>query len=209
MIVRITGKLTDVNSEYAILERDGICYEILIPAFMENILRDDIGQTIVFHTLEYFEGSAVGGNLYHRLIGFIESADRDFFVEFVKVRGLGYRKALRAFAAPTREIANAIEQEDVKRLMSLPEIGKRTAQQIIASLKGKLDQFIWGEAATPMGETEELTRQEREALEILIQLGERRNEALQMIRTICQKNSSLKDAGLIVEAVYKHKAGHI
>ncbi len=209
MIVRITGKLTDVNSEYAILERDGICYEILIPAFMENILRDDIGQTIVFHTLEYFEGSAVGGNLYHRLIGFIESADRDFFVEFVKVRGLGYRKALRAFAAPAREIANAIEQEDVKRLMSLPEIGKRTAQQIIASLKGKLDQFIWGEAATPMGETEELTRQEREALEILIQLGERRNEALQMIRTICQKNSSLKDAGLIVEAVYKHKAGHI
>jgi len=209
MIVRITGQLIDVNSEFAILEREGICYQILIPAFMENILQEDIGQTIIFHTLEYFEGSAVGGNLYHRLIGFVEPADRDFFVEFVKVRGLGYRKALRAFAAPAREIANAIEQEDVKRLITLPEIGKRTAQQIIASLKGKLDQFVWGQIVSSSGEVDELTEIQRQALEILIQLGERRNEALQMIKEICQKDTSFKDAGLIVEAVYKQKAGRV
>ncbi len=209
MIIKITGKLIEIASESAIIERDGICYQILIPAFLQEFLQSNLNDIITFHTLEYLEGSSVGGNLYPRMIGFIDPTDRDFFLEFVKVKGLGYRKALRAFAAPAREIANAIEQSNVKWLMKLPEIGKRSAEQIIASLKGKLSQFAWEKSQTQIAASDELTQIQREALEILIQLGEKRNDAIQMITEICKKDNSLNDAGLIVESVYKQKAGRI
>ncbi len=208
MIIRITGQLIDINSERAIIERDGICYEIHIPAFLQESLQLNLNKSVTFYTLEYFEGSGPGGNLFPRLIGFIDPTDRDFFTEFVKVKGLGYRKALRAFAKPAQDIANAIEQANVKWLTKLPEIGKRSAEQIIASLKGKLNQFVW-KSTEKVNRQDELTQIQREALEILIQLGEKRNEAIQMIMEICDKDKSIKDAGLIVEAVYKQKAGRI
>ncbi len=209
MIVRITGQLIELNADSAILERDGICYEILIPAFLMESLQPNINTAVTFYTLEYLEGSGVGGNLFPKLIGFTDPTDREFFIEFVKVKGLGYRKALRAFAAPARDIAGAIEQSDSKWLTKLPEIGKRSAEQIIASLKGKLNQFVWNQMPTQTSQTDDFTQTQQQALEILIQLGEKRSEAIQMITEICKKNPQLDDAGAIVEAVYKQKAGRV
>ena len=97
MIVRITGKLVSANGDGAILDRDGVCYEVFVPAFALNALVNKLGQTVTLHTIEYYEGSAMGGNIYPRLVGFLEQDDRLFFIEFIKVKGLGYRKALRAF----------------------------------------------------------------------------------------------------------------
>ena len=132
-------------------------------------------------------------------------------MEFIKVKGLGYRKALKALALPISEIATAIENADVKLLSHLPEIGKRTSEQLVASLKGKLDRFAYAGQRTVVGEPvlEELDQLQREALEVLIQLGEKRNEAVEMIQKISKADPSITDPGKIVEAVYRRKAGMI
>jgi Holliday junction DNA helicase RuvA len=209
MIVRITGRLAAVSDENVVVDRDGLAYEILIPAFAKDVLAARVGQTITMHTLEYYEGSAMGGNLFPRLVGFLEMDDRDFFLEFIKVKGVGYRKALRACAQPVRQIASAIERGDTRVLSTLPEIGKRTAEQMIVSLRGKLSRFSWGggEEVEVIDRPEDLNQVQREALEILIQLGERRNEAVELIEKTCAANKDITDPGKIVEAVYKRKAG--
>jgi Holliday junction DNA helicase RuvA len=212
MIVRITGKLVSVNDANVVLDRDGVWQEIHIPTFAHGLLSGKVGQSITLYTIEYYEGTAVGGNLFPRLVGFIEPEDREFFMEFIKVKGLGYRKALKAFALPINEIASAIEQGDVKLLSRLPEIGKRTSEQLVASLKGKLDRFVYPGQTPTIGEPQpgdDLNQLQREALEVLIQLGEKRNEAVEMIQKICKADSSITDPGKIVEAVYRRKAGMI
>jgi Holliday junction DNA helicase RuvA len=145
----------------------------------------------------------MGGNLYPRLLGFLNVTDRSFFLEFVKVKGMGMRKALRAMAKPPAWIADVIERGDVKLLATLPEVGKRTADQLVASLKGKLQRFAVLQtlpAGTP------LTQAQREALEILLQLGERRAEAAELVARV-SVDKALTDPARIVEAVYKLKSG--
>jgi len=205
MIVRITGKLVQVDKETAVLDRDGIFYELHLPTFAAASLADRIGQDVTLHTIHYVEGTAVGANQYPRLIGFPEVMDRAFFLEFVKVKGMGMRRALRAFARPASWIAGAVEQGDVKLLTTLPELGKRTAEQLIASLKGKLDQFAYPAQTEP---AEEFTQAQKEALEILLQLGERRSEAVAFVQQV-SKDKRSTDPAKIVEDVYRLKSGQI
>jgi Holliday junction DNA helicase RuvA len=210
MIVRITGTLAEINNDTVVLDRDGVCYEVHMPAFAIDSLSGKMGQSILLHTIEYYEGSAVGGNLFPRLVGFIHPDERAFFLEFIKVKGMGYRKSLRALAEPVGEIATAIEQADTRYLSNLPEIGKRTAEQLVATLKGKLGRYtsLEGEARSAVKEEEDhLDQLQREALEVLMQLGEKRNEAVEFIQKVCAADAGLTDPGRIVEAVYRRKAG--
>ena len=51
------------------------------------------------------------------------------------------RKALKAMGRPVKELADAIQRQDVKWLTTLPGIGKTTAEQIIATLRSKVTRF--------------------------------------------------------------------
>ena len=149
--------------------------EVLTPAVDEPALRARLGQEAAFHTLLYLEGDAARGNLEPRLVGFLRAEDRAFFDLFVTVKGIGPRRALRALAAPVARIASAIEARDSRFLVGLPEIGKRTAEQVIAELAGKLKDFAV--AAETGEERPELSNDEQEAVAALVALGERRSDA--------------------------------
>ena len=144
-----------------------------------------------------------------RLIGFGCEADRDFFRLFTTVKGIGVRKALRAMVRPVAEVAAAIQAKDAKMLVALPEIGKRTAQQIIAELKGKMTDYAL-EAAHKVGFARKpMTDIEREALEILLQLGEKRSEAEDFITRATSSDEEIKTTDALVQYVYRIKAGTV
>ena len=142
--------------------------------------------------------------MFPKLVGFISSQDREFFNSFIRVKGLGIRRALRAFAAPAGAIASAIEQGDVQFLATLPEIGKRTAAQLVAGLKGKMQKFLG--AADQHISAASLQEHQSLALEILLKLGEPRSEALELINQTQSRFPDIKDPGELIEAAYKFKA---
>ena len=58
----------------------------------------------------------------------------------LKVKGVGPKSALAILAGATSdEIISAIEKQDVVYLMKFPGVGKKSAQQIILDLQGKID----------------------------------------------------------------------
>jgi len=156
--------------------------------------------------MEYYEGTPSGGNLIPRMVGFLNASERDFFTKFISVKGIGIKKGLRALSIPIATIAAAIEDGDDKTLMSLPEVGKRTAQQIIAELKGKLQTFAVGAEPGKPAETR-LKPFQVEALEILIAWGERRSEAMELIELACEKHPDINSAEALVPLVYRLKQG--
>nr|MBA3273567.1 Holliday junction branch migration protein RuvA [Chthoniobacterales bacterium] len=113
--------------------------------------------------------------------------DKRFFEKFITVKGIGPRKALRALALPAGEIAQAIEMKDAKFLTQLPEVGKRTAEQIIAELSGKVKDFATpfdpGRAGAGIGGTpiQRRNNTEEDAIATLMALGDRRNDAEQLL----------------------------
>ena len=205
MIAKLEGKLVSLDTESCLLQVGDIGYEIMLPGYVVNKLSDRIGADVTFCTMEFYEGTAAGGNLIPRMVGFLNPAERDFFNRFVSVKGIGIRKALRCLSIPIANIAAAIEDGDEKMLQSLPSVGKRMASQIIAELKGKLKSFAVGaeEAAARAA----FKPFQAEAIEILIAWGEKRNEAIELIELACSRHPDIKSAEQLVPLVYRLKQG--
>lgn len=207
MIVRIQGKLVELGEEAAVIDRDGLAYEILVPSYARGELAADLGDVVSLHTLQYFEGSAAGANLTPRLIGFLHAEDRAFFRLFISAKNVGIRKALKALSSPIARIASAIEAGDVKFLATLPGIGKRMAEQIVAELRGKAAAHAASSfPADPAIARPAFSGVQQDAIEILVAWGDSRNDAERWIARLAQSGQELAGPDEWVTAVYRLKS---
>ena len=203
MICRITGRVASVSEDTVVVDVGGISYEILAPAAALGQIHDRIGNELSLFTIQYFEGNPAGSHLTPRLVGFLTENDRAFFNQFTRVKGISIRRALRAMSLPAHQLAAAIEQGDARLLTSLPEIGKKTAAQVIAELQGKLHVFVEPSAAPRP--PSELTEAQRVAVDILVQWGDRRADAQRWIAAAVEQDADLTGPDAIVRAAYRLK----
>jgi len=220
MIARIHGLLQSISHGTAIvrvgsLEQGALDYELLLPAFVESRLGGSINQNVSLFTFHFLESQGQGSSFLPRLAGFLTQDDLRFYILFTTVKGIGYKRALRAMALETAQIAGAIADRDEKLLQSLPEVGKRTAETIIVTLRGKVDGFVSaatygaaagaGSAKPQAGGGGKLAR---EALEALLALGENRVQAIQWIdEALRDPEDRPRDASDLINRIYRIKAG--
>ena len=141
MITRIDGILEQAGEGTVHVRVGDVTYELLVPACDEAEWMSSVGSGVSLHTLHYLESQGQGASFWPRLIGFREPGDRDFFDLFTSVKGIGMRRALRSIAIPPARIAEAIVVRDTALLMSLPEIGKKTAETMVLELRDKVTSF--------------------------------------------------------------------
>jgi Holliday junction DNA helicase RuvA len=128
----ISGELTLRDEERLCIMTGGVEWEISVSRKAAARL-PEVGQPVRIYT-----------HLIHRedsmkLYGFIDTAERALFLDLQKVEGVGPRGAMRILSGIEREeFAAALDREDVDALSAAPGIGKKTAQKIILTLKGKL-----------------------------------------------------------------------
>lgn len=202
MITRIRGELVELTERSALLLVEAITYELFVPAANVPELLSKIGQPIEFYTLHYLEGQSQGSSFLPRLIGFSSERDRAFFELFTTVKGIGNRKALRALVRPFAETATAIANRDAKALTEMPEIGKRSAETIIAELHGKVDVFV-GEIASTIEVTMPLFSED--AILMLVQLGETKRDAKRLVQLAFDTHPEIKTADQLVQTSFQLK----
>jgi len=208
MIARITGRLEETADGAALVDAGGgLTYEVRVPAYDVPHLSRQIGQEITLHTIHTIEGDPAHGTQTPRLIGFLAGADRDFFLLFTTVKGIGVRKALRALVRPVGEVAAAIQAKDTAALVALPEIGKRSAEQIIAELHGKVEAFAGPVAAPAVAAEEALGEPGLEAVAVLVQLGERRADAVALVQRALRAAGEKAGPEAILQQAYRIKSG--
>jgi len=205
MIGYIEGKLLEKEDERLLVLANQVGYEILLPSIVSASLHDKV------------VGDDVALYIYHQqterqpkpvLIGFNRKLEKDFFQLFISVAAIGPLKAAKAMTLPVGEIAQAIEARDAAALKRLDGIGSRTAQKIIATLEGKLDQFLL--AAEPArkvpAQSEDIAQQ---VLEVMTdQLGHRPTDARQMIAAALQRNERISTAEELFDEVYRGETSH-
>lgn len=191
MLARLRGIIESVAEGTVIVEVGPMACELLVPTCDAERLQNSIGDDAEFHTFCYLEGQGQGASFLPRLIGFASPRDRDFFLLFTTVKGVGYRKALRALSIPCADVAAAIEAGDTAALQQLKEIGKRTAQTIVAELKGKAGPYTLG-SSFPTTEgagaptSAPVAGPAADAIAVLVQLGETRVRAEQLVGRAAQ-----------------------
>jgi holliday junction DNA helicase RuvA len=141
MITKLTGTLNRVMDDEVRVQIGAFEYQVLVPEFVRRQIQTHIHTEVTFHIVDYIEGGQNTNKMIPRRIGFLNEHELEFFELFCTVDKIGTKKALKAMGRPIKEIADAIQRQDVKWLTTMPGIGKQTAEQIIATLKNKVTKF--------------------------------------------------------------------
>lgn len=208
MITKISGQLLALSNDSVTLAVSPFEYEIAIPEFTRRQLQGKIGDTISLHTIHYIEGNAAqGSRLTPKLVGFLSTAERDFFELFCSVDGVGVKKALRAMTKPVQDTAVLIEQQDAKGLSSLPGVGPATAEKIIATLRRKMPRFALLVRQLPPGIEPQTTGVVDETYQALMVLGHSESDAKRLIEQALVGGKKFKDSEAMIHAIYQRQTG--
>ena len=132
MIASLRGELTQVTSIGAVIDVNGVGYEVLLPANIKAGL-PPVGTTVSLVILTQVREDAI------TLYGFQSVEEKELYLALVSVSQIGPKLALAVMGNITSaELFDAIVLEDVKRLSMVPGVGKKTAARMCLELKDKL-----------------------------------------------------------------------
>ncbi len=205
MITRITGKLVRLGEDMARLEVGALEYELYVPEFVRRQLQASLGSEVSLKTIHYIEGNPQGSRLTPRLIGFLSEAEIEFFDLVCSVDGMGVKKTLRAMVRPVREVAEAIEEQNVKELSLLPGIGPAMSERIVAKLRRKMAKFALMVAKEFPDAVESERSVINDAFEALLSLGYNSITAREKIDSVVASKVKVKTVEDVILAIYQNE----
>jgi Holliday junction DNA helicase RuvA len=131
MIGYLQGRPLRFGADHLILLVSGVGYELHCSAQTLTALEGREFVELWVHT--HVREDAL------QLFGFATETEKSLFLSLLKVTGIGPKSAVTALSgAPTTQIWDWIEDSNVSALTKLPKIGKKSAEQIVLTLQGKL-----------------------------------------------------------------------
>ncbi len=177
MITFLQGKLVHSLPTQAIVEVQGIGYEVLIPLSSFNKLPES-GQDLKILTHLVVREDA------HVLYGFMSVAERELFRMLINnVSGIGPKIALNILSGiSVAAFRGAIANSDVKALSQISGVGKKTAERMVVELKDKVGAAGAWEAASAQRGLSADDQKVNDAILALMALGFKQPEAHDSVR---------------------------
>ena len=206
MIASIKGKIVEYLENTVILDTGALHYEVFVPVSVLQRLKEnqDSDGNVRLITYHYLQVSPASAN--EILVGFLNEVERDFFLDFIKVSGIGPRAAVKALNKSIGEIAQAIDRADTKYLKTLPGIGEQKAREIVAKLQSKMGKYtLIRDKVIEVKPKLNLSDIEEDALNILLQLQYKKAEAQDMIKKAIERNNKMTTSEELLNEIYKQR----
>ena len=163
MIAYLKGRVLTVTAETAIVEVNGVGYELYCSG--GAFRKITVGEMVELHT--YLQVKEDGITLF----GFANPKEKELFLKVVGVSGVGPKLGISILTGLSAdEFAEAVLTADVKRLSKVKGLGKKTAEKIVLELHGKISA---AEVMSASGEP---------AVSALMGLGFTKNESMQAVK---------------------------
>jgi Holliday junction DNA helicase RuvA len=204
MISYLRGTLLRKQQDRVVLDVGGVGYDVFLPQFvLRSLIEKKEGEPIELEI--YYH--VTDRQLRPTLIGFNNSFEKRFFEKFISVEDIGPQKAARALTMSVSTIAEAIESGNTGLLRQLPGIGDRTAQKMVATLRGKVaeeallrDEGFQTPAAAVAGDAATVRE---DSIDILTSLGYRRGEAVIKVDEALSRSPQLAAPEEVIREVYR------
>ena len=198
MIAFIHGKLTHIEENGAVIDVNGVGFNVIMPTLDLSKL-PQIGQEVMLYTYLYVREDVMD------LFGFSDKESIKYFKKLIGVSGVGPKAATAILSVLTpSELALAIISSDSKTIGKAKGIGPKMAQRIVLELKGQVDT----EDAVGVANTVERAYKpsvDSAAVNALIALGCSPSEAQKTVMQISGENLTTED--IIKEALRRISNG--
>ncbi len=184
MIAYLRGKVLTTTAETAILDVNGVGYEVYCSGGAFRTLT--VGAVGELYT--YLQVKEDGITLF----GFDSPKEKELFLKLISVSGVGPKLGISILATLSADdFAMAIATADVKRLAAVKGLGKKTAEKIVLELHGKISALeVLGASEdeltpSPTAKTAanaKLSAQDEEAVSALMGLGFTRAESVNAVK---------------------------
>ncbi len=171
----LQGILIEKSIEEITLEVNGIGYQVFVPLSTYEKL-PKINQPVKLYTYYHVRENT------QQIYGFLTREERQLFGYLLNVPDVGPKIAISVVShCPPVRFKKTVSSKDTSYLVTIPGIGKKTAEKIILELKDKVKEWLIPE------EREEKGIDEREILDAvsgLIALGYREVQARNAIEEV-------------------------
>ena len=157
MIAQLTGKLAQKQPNTIIIDVGGVGYEVTIPVSTFYELGEP-GTEVSLRIHTNVREDAI------QLYGFWTAREKALFLQLTSVTGIGPKLAITMLSGMVaRELIQAIRNNDLARLTTIPGVGRKTAERLVVELRDKLAKMTI-EAAEPEAATAQDTAGDGEAM---------------------------------------------
>jgi Holliday junction DNA helicase RuvA len=190
MIGYLTGKIISKKPTQVIVDVNGVGYlvNISINTFEKIAEKEEVS----LYTYLAVKEDALD------LYGFYSMSEKEMFELLISVNGIGFKTAQSILSGiQIGDLKEALKTGNLSRIISVPGIGRKTAERMIIELRDKIDSVaeVVGESSTG------IQRVKNDAITALVNLGYNQKIAERVVRSITDKEPSISIEDLIKEAL--------
>lgn len=158
MIGYLRGRVLDRASGAIVVDVGGVGYDVTVDR-QTMLLVGDVGSEVALHVRTVVREDAI------TLFGFADAIGRDVFDMLTGVAGVGPKMASQILGGfPLPEFVEAVRAKDIRKLCSIPGVGRKTAERLVLELGEKFMSLPVEAPAEPAGLAAGLAQDVRSAL---------------------------------------------
>jgi Holliday junction DNA helicase RuvA len=181
MIAHIQGFLHFKSPEYLVIDVDGIGYQVHVPLSTFYDL-PQVGSTMSLHIHTHVREDAL------QLYGFRSPEEKVIFVRLISISGIGPRLAVNILSGISpAELVESLSQNNLARLISIPGVGRKTAERIMVELRDKVSSLVPSHDVTVPVKTAADEAVIEDALSALLNLGYKKGVAQRAVENARQR----------------------
>jgi len=143
MIARLFGTIADKHPNRLIVDVSGVGYDVQVP-LSTFYVAGEVGDRLALRIHTHVREDQLA------LYGFATELEQALFERLIGVSGIGPKLALSVLSGiEPRDLAAAIQRNDLARLTAIPGVGKKTAERICVELRDRLPKAMAASPASP------------------------------------------------------------
>jgi Holliday junction DNA helicase RuvA len=181
MIAALRGTILHKSLEGIVIDVGGVGYRVLMSLSAYARLPGEGSEVSLLVHTSVRENDIT-------LFGFLTADERRAFLDLIGISGIGPKVALALLSGITPgELDDAVLAGDISRLMSVPGVGKKTAERIPLELREKIEKRRGTENGHPTGAARLGVG---DVIDALVQLGYPRTQAERVVREASRGESA-------------------
>ena len=194
----IIGRIKEKKTTSVVIENNGIGFVVNIPISTYDQI-DDVGNSCKLYLHLHLRENDI------KLFGFSTLEERKIFELLIKVASIGPKIAISILSGiSVKNLVEAVANQDIELLSSVPGIGKKSSQRIIVELKDSFESLVEQKLIGAQANKEERATI-ADAENALISLGYNKNSVKKEIAKFLDKqkpSSSEKIVKTIIRQLY-------